>query len=240
MTGAALRKSAHAAPWCAVLLAAAGLQSGLSLAAAAPFADACTPGDGLHYVCGPVASEDLVQVPGTHWLIASSLNVGQPARLWRVDTRSHRAAALDMKGLSASRAARPARGASGCSGPPDPARLSTDGLALRPGQRGLHRLYAANHGDRNAIEIFELDARGPLPALRWVDCAPMPPGTLPNAVTPLPDGGLLVVSFHDPEDPRPGRRWHAARTRAASSPGMRARASAICPEARCPAATASR
>jgi len=28
----------------------------------------------------------------------------------------------------------------------------------------------------------------------------MPPGTLPNAVTPLPDGGLLVTSFHDPDD----------------------------------------
>ena len=28
----------------------------------------------------------------------------------------------------------------------------------------------------------------------------MPPGTLPNAVAPLPDGGLLVTSFYDPTD----------------------------------------
>jgi len=141
-------------------------------------------------------------VPDTRWLVASSLNVGQPARLWGIDTRSHSAVPLDVQGLAAPPAARAVRAASGCSGPPDPATLSTDGLALRPGPRGIHRLYAANHGDRNAIEIFDLDARGPVPSLRWVDCAPLPPGTLPNAVTPLPDGGLLVVSFHDPDDPQ--------------------------------------
>src|SRR5262245_37795162 len=34
----------------------------------------CADEEGLHFICGPVASEDLVQVPGTRWLIASGLN----------------------------------------------------------------------------------------------------------------------------------------------------------------------
>jgi sugar lactone lactonase YvrE len=184
-------------------------------------ADPCAPSNGLQYICGPVASEDVAQVPGTRWLIASSLNLGQPDRFWLIDARSHLAAPLRVGGLAAPRHARAVQRASGCTGPPDPAGLSTDGLALGPGARGRHRLYAANHGDRNAIEVFELDARGLKPTLRWIDCAPMPPGTLPNAVTPLPDGGLLVVSFHDPNDPQAWARmargehtgrilaWHA-------------------------------
>jgi len=74
-----------------------------------------------------------------------------------------------------------------------------------------------------AIEIFAVDARTARPQLRWMGCAPLPPGTLPNAVTALPDGGLLVISFYDPTDPDAWKRmaagqhtgrilqWHARR-----------------------------
>jgi sugar lactone lactonase YvrE len=78
--------------------------------------------------------------------------------------------------------------------------MSTDGLTLRPGIGGRHTLYVANHGDRRAIEMFRVDARGELPTLTWVGCAPMPAGTLPNAVAALAGGRLIVTSFHDPGD----------------------------------------
>jgi hypothetical protein len=80
--------------------------------------------------------------------------------------------------------------------------MSLDGLALRRGADGRHTLYAANHGDRMAVELFAVDARGPQPQLRWIDCAMLPAHTLPNAVATLPRGGLLVISFYDPSDPQ--------------------------------------
>lgn len=178
----------------------------------------CAPSAGLHYICGPKASEDLVHIPHSPWLIASGMNVGEPAHLYLIDT-VHKSASIVFP-TAADRP--PGARQAGCSGPPDPARMSLDGLALRAGTRGLHTLYAANHGDRMAIEFFAIDARGAEPTLRWSGCAPLPPGTLPNAVTTLPDGGLLVISFYDPNDAQAWTRmaagqntgrilqWHAA------------------------------
>jgi hypothetical protein len=174
----------------------------------------CAPGAGcastvLHYIAGPVASEDLVRIPATDWLIASGMNVGRPAHLYLIDT-VHKSASIlfPMDAATASVTPQPA---GTCKGPPDVARLSTDGLALRRGAGGLHTLYAANHGDRMAIEFFTVDVRGGTPRLRWTDCAPLPPGTLPNAVTTLPDGGLLVISFYDPTDKGAWARMAAGR-----------------------------
>jgi hypothetical protein len=152
----------------------------------------------LRYITGPVASEDLVRVPDTDWLIASGMNVGRPAHLYLIDT-VHKSASIlfPMDGVTAQAPAQPT---GACNGPPDLARMSTDGLALRAGTGGMHTLYVANHGDRMAVEFFTVDARGSRPRLHWAGCAPLPPGTLPNAVTILPDGGLLVISFYDPTD----------------------------------------
>lgn len=186
-----------------VLIAVCGLLTFPATATAAPSAlsqrpaGPCAPSDGLSYVCGPVASEDLVRVPHSRWLIASGMNVGAPAHLYLVDSRSKRAT------IAVAPVARPhGLSDSGCSSPPDPERMSLDGLALRPGPHGMHTLYAANHGDRMAIEIFSVDARGERPRLQWLDCALLPEKTLPNAVATLPGAGFLVISFYDPTDPQ--------------------------------------
>jgi hypothetical protein len=204
---------------CWLLIGLLGLAVSAANGAPGPAAG-CAPGAGLHYICGPQASEDLVRIPHTNWLIASGMNVGAPAHLYLIDT-AHKISSI-LYPLAAAGA--PATAPSGpCSGPPDPARMSMDGLALRPGPDGLHTLYAANHGDRMAIEFFAIDAREAQPKLRWTGCAPLPAGTLPNAVTTLPDGGLLVISFYDPNDAAAWTRmaagqdtgrileWHATR-----------------------------
>jgi hypothetical protein len=182
------------------------------LAATSHFAAAadCAPSEGLHYICGPAASEDLVPVPNSHWLIASGMNVGRPAHFYLIDTVHESASILFPSDTATPLAA--ANRTPACPGPPDLARLSTDGLALRPNAHGVHTLYAANHGDRMAIEFFDVDARGERPRLRWIGCAPLPADTLPNAVTTLPDGGLLVISFYDPNDKSAWQRMAAGKT----------------------------
>lgn len=167
------------------------------------FASTCSAAVGLQSISGPVGSEDLAHVPGTQWLIASGLNLGAPAHFYAIDTGKNEAAIVFP--LPSSRMALDRRQTPDCSGPPDLARMSTDGLALRPGANGAHVLYAANHGDRMAIEMFEVNARGTRPELRWVGCMPLPEHTLPNGVAALPDGGLLVTSFYDPTEGK--RAW---------------------------------
>jgi len=158
----------------------------------------CAPSNGLSYICGPTASEDLAHIPGTRWLVSSGLNIGSPAHLYIIDGRTKRAAILFPIGMPQMR---PAAGGIGeRAEPPDLATMSIDGINLRAGPDGQHTLYAANHGDRFAIEIFKIDARGPVPTASWVGCVPAPPGTRPNAVVPMADGGLLVGSFYDPRD----------------------------------------
>lgn len=157
--------------------------------------DAVVGAEGLGLIHGPVGAEDIVHLPGTPWLIGSGLNLGAPARLSLIDTRSKTAVPLSPSFPPGT------EGDLGAS-PPEPARMSTDGLALRAGHRGRHLLYAANHGDRHAIEFFVIDAGPAQPALRWVGCARLPPQALPNAVRPLPDGSLLIICPYDPTDPQ--------------------------------------
>ena len=155
--------------------------------------DAVAGQEGLRLIHGPVGSEDIVHVPGTHWLIGSGLNLGAPAQMSLIDTRTKTAAPLPLTCRSPTEGDRSAP-------PPDLARMSTDGLALRAGNGGKHVLYAANHGDRHAIEMFAIDSDAARPALLWIGCARLPPTALPNAVRPLPDGGLLAICPCDPTD----------------------------------------
>jgi hypothetical protein len=182
----------------------------LTAFAAPGWAHGCKPSMSLSYICGPVASEDLVRIPHTDWLIASGMNVGQPAHLYLIDT-VHKSASI-LFPIEGHTATSNPKLAPGCTGPPDLARMSTDGLALRVGADAVSMLYAANHGDRMAIEFFAVDERGAKPALRWVGCAPLPAGTLPNAVAALADGGLLVISFYDPSDKTAWARMAAGKT----------------------------
>lgn len=161
----------------------------------------CEPSDGLDYVCGPVASEDLVRLPGSPWLLASGLNVGAPAQLYVIDTRTRQARAAWPDAEAASSGDEASADCPG--GSPDLARVSMDGLGLRTGADGYSAtLYAANHGDRHAIEVFHVDWQAGSPRVFWQDCLPLPSGTLANAVAPLPDGGIAFTSFHDPDDPQ--------------------------------------
>lgn len=168
---------------------AAALALGLSSCVTPAATTACAPEQGLHFVCGTGAMEDVAAIPGTPWLIGGELNLGAPARLRLIDR-----AGLTVADL-ATDFAPPTVLVGDCPGPPDPQRWSVSGLALDGA-----RLLVINHGDRMAVELFALDRSGAQPWLHWQGCALMPPGTLPNALTPDGSGGFYVVSFHDPAD----------------------------------------
>jgi hypothetical protein len=54
-----------------------------------------------------------------------------------------------------------------------------------------------NHGGRESVEVFAIDARKPEIKGTWLGCVVLPEGASGNAVAPLADGGFLVTKFFD-------------------------------------------
>lgn len=165
------------------------LLSALTIGAAARAADDCAPAGGLDFVCGPKNAEDLVLVPGTQWIIASGMADG--ASLSLIDARNRTASGL-YPGPQP-QAKHDAAAFPDCGTPPDAAKLQTHGLNLRPGAGGHSTLYAVAHGERESIEVFDVDAGGPKPTLTWKGCVPMPQGLPANSVASFADGSLVAT-----------------------------------------------
>ena len=123
------------------------------LVLAAPSAAQCDPDGDIQFVCGPVSPEDLVLVPDAPWVLAAGME--DDGYLYAIDTRTLDSAVLFPTATYGSRPD-PIFGA--CSGPVTGG-FRPHGLSLRPGTNGRHTLYVVRHGAREAIEVFEVDAR---------------------------------------------------------------------------------
>src|SRR5690606_25396300 len=149
----------------------------------------CEPDGPLNYVCGPVNAEDLVRLGNTRWLVTSGmdgpLNGGAAARghLYLVD---HGRKTWSDWFPGASPVFRPDTTLfKDCPGPVDPTRFSAHGLAVREQAAGRFRLYIAAHGAREAIEVFDIDARGAQPSITWTGCVVLPEKVSANSVAIL-------------------------------------------------------
>lgn len=165
----------------------------LVLALVLPLAEAganeCEAAGDYAFVCGPKSAEDLVLVPGTKWIIASGMVAD--AAIYLVDSEEKTWAELYPG--EAPRAEQDMSRFGACPGSPDPNGLVSHGLNLRPGSDGRSTLYVVGHGEREAIEVFEVDATGERPELIWTGCILTPDGMEANSVASAPDGSLLVT-----------------------------------------------
>ena len=161
---------------------------------AQPAAAACAPHDGIEYLCGARNAEDIEQIPGRPVLVATSYGSIGPndPRLQLIDTDHRLVSALPITVAS-----KPDPLYGDCPAPLDPVKFAPHGLALRVGKDGQHQLYVVNHGGRESIEIFALDARAPQIKARWIGCVVLPEGTSGNAVAPMGDGGFVATKFFD-------------------------------------------
>jgi len=117
----------------------------------------------VQFVCGLVGPEDLVVVPGEQWVIASGDAAPGAISLIHVKDRTksplYPSASLKQR--------LDAKTYDSCPAPIDPEekdRFRAHGLFLRPGKNAVHTLYVVHHGNRESIEVFELDARAKPPA----------------------------------------------------------------------------
>lgn len=161
------------------------LAAGISIAAD----DECEMTGEFGFVCGPMAAEDLVLVPGTKWIIASGMAPG--AKLTLIDSQQK-----SWSGLYPADAPRIAQNMEvygACPGSPDPDNLLTHGLNIRPGKNGHSTLYVVGHGGREAIEVFDVDAGGTKPVLTWTGCVMTPGEMAINSVASFSDGSLVAT-----------------------------------------------
>jgi hypothetical protein len=165
----------------------------------------CAPVGDLHFICGPHHPEDLVRIPGTQWILVSGLGGGLPGSppgpgdLYLLNAATKRWHSIAQASLAAVH--RDTRRYGDCPAP-DPAQFISHGLAIRAGSGGRHTLYAVNHGGRESVEVFSIDARGAEPRLSWIGCAVLTDSVWLNAVTPLPHDGFIVTNTFDPKDPQ--------------------------------------
>lgn len=161
---------------------------------AAPTPPSCTPANGVQFVCGLAAPEDLVVVPGDQWVVAGAYAGRGGIYLIRAKDRSTVFAYPSDKAME--RLDKAVYGA--CPGAPDAAtkaKFQTHGLYLLPGANSVHRLFVVLHGGRESVEVFEVDARQATPALTWIGCAVAPDPIGLNSVRGLPDGGFIATNF---------------------------------------------
>lgn len=158
----------------------------------APAAPPCVPGG--QYVCGQTAPEDLVLVPGGEWMVATAF-AGQGGI--KIINTKDKTTTVGYPSANAKEQL-DAKTYNTCPGVPDAQHKSnfrTHGVALREGRNSVHTVYVVNHGQRESIEVFEMDAKVRPPVLTWIGCvvAPEPIGL--NEVVPLPDGGFISTDF---------------------------------------------
>src|SRR3979490_856404 len=91
---------------------------------------ACDPAAGLTFICGLTNAEDLVQVPGTPWIVASGLAEGQQnaGHLYLVNAHDRTVQVL-LPGHVVYRQDTETFGA--CAKAPDETKFSAHGLSLR-------------------------------------------------------------------------------------------------------------
>ena len=166
-------------------------------------AAACVNKPGVTFICGPRNSEDLIAVPDSPWIIASGLADlnGLGGALYLIDRQNNSWRTLypsDRASDAGPSMSSPMSG-SQCTGPVEPSRFSAHGINLRRGTRQLHTLYVVNHGTRESIEVFDLDATHD-PKVRWKGCLLLPGRAVGNSVSPLPDGGIVVTVSYLADD----------------------------------------
>jgi len=161
----------------------------LSWPMAAAAEDGCEPAGELNFVCGLRNAEDLVLIPGTKWIIASGM--APDSSIFLVDSENK--TWTDLYPAEAPRAAQNMTLYGACPGSPDPNGLVSHGLNLQPGAGGHATLYVVGHGEREAIAVFDVNARDDVPELTWVGCVMTPDGMQANSVASLGDGSLLAT-----------------------------------------------
>lgn len=154
-------------------------------------------------VCGFENVEDMVEVPGTPWIIGSGIGdkffQSGGLHLIHEETATGRKMVLNMADTLVARAPYDE-----CPGPVNAELFSAHGLSLVSNGDGKQTLYVVNHGARESIEVFEVTSSPEDVTLEWIGCVETPANAMSNSVAGRPDGSLVMSASGASEKPMPG------------------------------------
>ncbi len=161
-------------------------------------------GDGVA-ICDMMNPEDLSLLPRGDWVVVSEMafvdhaaEAGAPpqraGRLKALRVSDRQTRRLFPTEWSASATASPGWGEADCTSPPSADYFSPHGIDVAKAPDGGLALAVVNHGDREAVEFFEI-IDGVEPTVEWRGCVKMPASVMTNDVALLDGGGFYVTSF---------------------------------------------
>ena len=151
----------------------------------------CDSDGDIQFVCGPVSPEDLISIPDTPWIIVSSME--DEGYISVVNSENYNTAVVFPSAEASIEL--DSETFSDCPNPPG-SQFRPHGLSLRIGAGGSHTLYVVAHGERESVEVFNVDSTGTVPKLTWIGCAIAPSGVGLNSVAALPDDGFAATNFN--------------------------------------------
>jgi len=154
---------------------------------------ACRNEPGLTYLCGFSRPEDVVNVGSTGLVLASGHTA--PGHMYLIDPATDTWAELIQS--AAFRSQHDTDTYPGCPGPLNRDAVDVHGISLAETSPGRFSVYTTSHGEREAIEIYDLDFRGTAPVLTWTGCVLLQPDGYFNAVARLADGGFVTTRMRD-------------------------------------------
>lgn len=154
----------------------------------------CEPTSSLQFVGRAERPEDVTRIPNTDWLVFSGFSNGAGLKLVDSSARTLRTwYSGEADQIQHDRRTFPL-----CPSPPSVQSFNAQGISLRTIAADKHRLYVVNHGGRESVEVFDVDAREDTPKLNWVGCVLMPEGIAANSVASYSDGTLLTSVLTHP------------------------------------------
>ena len=154
--------------------------------------NACEADGLVEFLCGPVSPEDLVQIPGTPWIIASGME--DDGYLYFTNSETLSSAAVypiaDAQHQLDNRYRE-------CPGP-STVGFRPHGINLVAGNNGTHELLVVRHGSRESIEVFEIEETTSAPIITWVGCVIAPADVVFNSVVATPDAGMAATLMQLP------------------------------------------
>ncbi len=142
------------------------------------------------FICAMSNPEDLLSIPGSSYVMIS--NMENAGHLYVTNT-ADLSSQLSFPGDTAKQV-HDKENFPSCPGPLT-SNFRPHGLALREGENGVHTLYVVGHGDREAIEVFQLNVNA-APKLTWQGCVIAPEKVSLNSVAPLPNGAFAATNFN--------------------------------------------
>lgn len=160
----------------------------------------CKDNDIMRVVCGMQSPEDIAVVPGGDYLLLSELgDMGaHPGRILLFNV--HDESWQPIYSPDAHLAPAELQGDASCTTPPAN-EMSPHGTHLLTLEDGTVRYLLVNHGDREAIELFNVEInKDGLPHLHWQGCVFPAGNTLINDVVGLANGDVVYTRMFRPDD----------------------------------------